>query len=201
MKRGESVTFRQLASAYSAVQRELARAGLWSGRCRLTESDVVWCWLPPPSVWDAVGFFVEDGSLLFRLFGFEPGHIYIPKWVLLHGPWQNRGSLRDVLRHEFGHALGYHHPGLICRSRAFREAFGAGYDEPWSQPPADREDFVSPYAMSSPAEDFAETFACWLRSFGGRGNSRRGSAVPSHAASALRAEFSFVRGVCRHIAG
>lgn len=134
------------------------------------------------------------------LFGFQPGHIYIPKWVLLQGPWQNRGSLRDVLRHEFGHALAYYHPGPICRSRAFTETFGGRYEGRRSEPPADGEDFVSEYAMSGPAEDFAETFACWLRSFRRTTVSRFGPASPRSATLALQAKFSFVRGVCRRIA-
>ncbi|MGA2617371.1 MAG: putative zinc-binding metallopeptidase [Thermoguttaceae bacterium] len=201
MKRGHSVTFRQLESAYLDVQRELDRAGLWYGRTRLMRTQVVWCWLPPPSLWGALGFFVEGESALYRMFGFDPGHVYIPKWVLLHGPWQDRGSLRDVLRHEFGHALAYHHPGPVCRSRAFRKAFGARYDESWPQRPTDREDFLSRYAMTSPAEDFAETFARWLRSCGGRGNSHGKSPLPRHATPSLRAKFAFVQDVCRRIGG
>jgi len=201
MKRGQSVTFRQLETAYLSVQRELDRAGLWDGRTRLMKTEVIWCWLPPPGVWDALGFFVDEDSLLFRLFGYEPGDIYVPKWVLLHGPWQNRGSLRDVLRHEFGHALAFYHPGPTRRCRAFREAFAARYDECWSEPPGDRKDFVSAYAMTGPAEDFAETFACWLRTFASRGDSPRNSAAARRFTPALRAKFAFIRDVCRRIGG
>ena len=201
MKHGHSVSSQQLQSAYLDVQRELDRAGLWYERSRLMQTEVVWCWLPPPSLWGTVGFFIESESALYRLFGFAPGHIYIPKWILLHGPWQNRGSLRDVLRHEFGHALAYYHPGPICRSRMFRDAFGARYDESWFEQPTDCEDFVSDYAMTNPAEDFAETFARWLRALGGRGNSRGTSAVPRHATPTLRAKFAFVRAACRRVGG
>ena len=197
MKRGQSVTFRQLESAYLDMQRDLDQAGLWYGRTRLMQTEVIWCWLPPPSLWGALGFFVEAESTLHRLFGFEPGHIYIPKWVFLHGPWQDRGSLRDVLRHEFGHALAHYHPGPICRSRAFGETFGARYDECWDQQPIDHQDFVSRYATTSPAEDFAETFACWLRSFRRPGN----AVLPHRTTAALRAKFAFVRNVCRRIGG
>jgi hypothetical protein len=57
------------------------------------------------------------------------------------------------------------------------------------------------YAMTSPAEDFAKTFARWLRSFGGRGNSHGKSALPRHATPSLRAKFAFVHDVCRRIGG
>lgn len=199
MKPGQSVTYRQLESAYLDVQRELDRAGLWYGRTRLMQTQVIWCRLPPPSLWDALGFFVEGNSVLYRLFGFGPGHIYIPKWVLLHGPWQNRGSLREVLRHEFGHALAYYHPGPIRRSRAFTAAFGGRYDDDRREDSANPADFVSSYATKNPAEDFAETFARWLCGFRGGGNGHGSPAQSQGLKPALRAKLAFVRDVCRKI--
>ena len=71
--------------------------------------------------------------------------------------WGKRTSLRDVLRHEFGHALANLHPELV-EGRSFSAAFGAGYDDRWQRKPAfDEEDYLTPYATKSPAEDFAET--------------------------------------------
>ena len=200
MKHGQSVTFPQLESAFHDVQRELERAGLWHPRSRLTRTQVIWCWATPPNLWTASGFFVEQASILERFLGLDAGNVYIPKWVFLQGPWQYRGSLRDVLRHEFGHALAHHHPGPIRRSRAFRGAFGAHYDDRWRRRPKNRENFVSRYATTSPAEDFAEVFAHWLRRFRKGGNSRRRPATPRHATPVLRAKFEFVDHVCRRLA-
>ena len=71
--------------------------------------------------------------------------------------WGKRTSLRDVLRHEFGHALANLHPELV-EGRTFERVFGASYDDRWKRKPAfDEEDYLTPYATKSPAEDFAET--------------------------------------------
>ena len=67
-----------------------------------------------------------------------------------------RGSLRDVVRHEYAHALEHHYPRLTGRSARFRETFGEG----------DNEDFVSDYAKTNPSEDFAETFMLYIRHAG-----------------------------------
>lgn len=179
----------------------MARAGLWYARSALSKTQVVLCKLPPPEFWDAAGFFVNEASFTYRAFGCEPGHIYIPAWIKLNRG-QDRGSLRDVLRHEFGHALAYHHPGAVRRTRAFVGAFAARYDEAWPEPPGNREDFVTAYAMSSPDEDFAETFMVWLRGFANcEGGSRPRPLPPRRMTPALRAKFRFVRDVCRKVGG
>lgn len=70
-------------------------------------------------------------------------------------------SLRDVLRHEFAHAIADTHRGLFRTSR-FAEAFGAAHhwEFGWEHDP---EHHVSEYAATAPAEDFAETFMFYLR--------------------------------------
>ena len=81
--------------------------------------------------------------------------------------WGRRTSLRDVLRHEFGHALANLHPELV-EGRSFSAAFGAGYDDRWQRKPTfDEEDYLTPYATKSPAEDFAETVMVHTRHRGG----------------------------------
>jgi hypothetical protein len=202
MKRGPSISFAQLQAAYNDVQRELAAAGLWHEGSRLQRTEVVWCRQPPPDLWDAKGFFVNDTHRVYRTFGCEPGHIYIPSRVL-DGGRDHAGSLRDVLRHEFGHALAYYYPGPVRRSRAFVAAFGAGYDMVWIDPPEDPADFVTDYAMTSPMEDFAEAFMVWLRNPANpisslprfRQNSRR------RPSPSLRAKLRFVRDLCHRLAG
>lgn len=161
MKKGQSVSKKQVDAAAVAVQNELAAARFWDETSRLVEVDVFWCPIPqlPP---DALGFFIHDAGPVSRLLGYEPGHIYIPQWVLTQTFWQDRGSLRDILRHEYGHALAHYYPKLIQRSADFRKAFGESYNGKRRAPFEDGE-VVSDYATESPAEDFAETFMVFLR--------------------------------------
>jgi hypothetical protein len=191
-----------LQSAVADVKRELAQAGLWHEQSRLVRTEVVLCEEPPPDLRDAAGFFISAAHRSYRAYGCDPGHIYIPKWVLKPDARQNRGSLRDVLRHEFAHALAFHHPGLIRRPRAFLAAFEARYDEAWTEPPTDPVDFVTEYAMTGPDEDFAETFMVWLRGFSNSSAVAPRSRWSSsrRVTPALRAKFRFVRDVCRRLA-
>ena len=201
MRPGQSVSFHQLQSAYADVQRELARAGLWYEGARLTRTEVIWCRVPPPDMWDANGFFINGDHRSYRSFGYAPGHIYIPVRIPDQGRRQDRGSLRDVLRHEFGHALAYHYPSLIRRRRAFVLAFGAGYDADWTYPPGEPYDFVTDYAMTSPMEDFAETFAHWLRDPANPvGRLPRFRRNPyGRPSSVLRAKLRFIKALCRRL--
>ena len=73
-------------------------------------------------------------------------------------------SLRDVIRHEYGHAVADQHRGLI-RSRKFSTAFGAGHDND-KMDAFDPEVHLTPYAAHSPGEDFAETFMIFVRTGG-----------------------------------
>jgi hypothetical protein len=193
MRNGEFVTLKRLNAAFGAVQTELDRRGLWQAGSRLQSTDVIWCPWPQLVAPAAVGFcFDNPTSAPWRWLGYHGGNIYIPQWVLSHGPWgQARGSLRDVLRHEFGHALAWHYPALIRRSRQFAAAFGGRYDDPTPVPGPDAA-FVSEYARTCPAEDFAETFMVYLRQGGRRPERLR------HAR--LRRKWAYVRAVVRAIA-
>lgn len=198
MRATQAVSCQQLHSAYADVRRELVKVGLWYGG-RISQAEVVLCRRPPPDLRDAAGFFVNEQHFLYRSFGCEPGHIYVPQGILEQP--QRRGSLRDILRHEFGHALAFYYPGLIRRRRAFVAAFDARYDEQWLIPPTDPADFVSDYAMTAPDEDFAETFMVWLRSCSRcRASESRCPRCPSRCGTpALRAKFRFVRDLCRRL--
>jgi hypothetical protein len=127
MKRGQAVSYEQLNSALFDVQDELYGVGLWYEGAPLTETEVYWCAWPQLDVPFAGGFFIDGlwgiSGALARLLGYEAGHIYIPAWILLHAFWQSRGSLRAVIRHEYGHAIIYRHP-REGRSKAFRDVFG-----------------------------------------------------------------------------
>ncbi len=78
-----------------------------------------------------------------------------------------RHACMKLLRHEVGHA--YQHGYELGRRRAWREIFGSPsrpYPD-YYRPNATSKNFVLHlegwYAQSHPAEDFAETFAVWLR--------------------------------------
>ena len=79
----------------------------------------------------------------------------------------DRAEALKILRHESGHAL--QHAFRLHRRRRWRELFGPSslpYPEYYRPNPASRH-YVQHlrlyYAQSHPDEDFAETFAVWLR--------------------------------------
>ena len=78
-----------------------------------------------------------------------------------------KGECIKLLRHEVGHA--FQHGFRLQRRKAWREIFGSSarpYPEYYRPNPRSK-NFVLHlrgwYAQSHPAEDFAETFAVWLR--------------------------------------
>ena len=94
-------------------------------------------------------------------------------------------ALRDVLRHEFAHAIADTHRGLF-RSARFSEQFGASHEAQlqWEYDP---EHHVSPYAAKDPSEDFAETFMVYVR---------RGGRLPArHATAPIRHKWRFIRSL------
>lgn len=195
MKKGKSVSRQQLDWACYDVQKQLANLGLWEESGRLRKVDVYWCPIPQLLVPDALGFYLNTSGLVWRGLGYRAGHIYIPRWVLAQVWKQERGSLRAILRHEYGHALAFAYPTLIRRSRKFAEAFGAPHDEGhdggmWEE--HGDAAFVSNYAQTSPSEDFAETFELFVR-YGGK--------IPvGFRNRILRKKWAFIRDAVRQIA-
>jgi len=78
---------------------------------------------------------------------------------------REKASLRDVLRHEYAHAVADTHRGLM-RSRKFTQAFGGSHSSEKSVE-YDRKVHVTAYAAVNPGEDFAEVFMKYLK-HGGR---------------------------------
>jgi hypothetical protein len=154
------ITPNRLRSGLLQVRQELRRLGFLSSavsevRVRLTAFGT------------AYGYQYYGGS----------GEIHIPAVSLsrfstiLGYPYT---SLRDVIRHEYGHAVADQHRALI-RSRKFSTAFGASHCF------ERREEFhpevhLTGYAAHSPGEDFAETFMIFVRT-GGVLPERNGSAA------------------------
>ncbi len=150
------VTLTRLNRAVSDVQRELEEHGFYDER--LAKVDVYLSW-----VGYAYGWCYYSSS----------GNIHIPAVSL--GKLFERivgtslTTLRDVIRHEYGHALAHTHRGLFC-SVPFKRAFGCHHDADIKSD-YDLERHVTPYAATSPSEDFAEVFMFYLR-YGGELPSR-----------------------------
>jgi hypothetical protein len=119
--------------------------------------------------------------------GFEEGHIFIPA----KPAWRtdNACTLRDTLRHEYGHAIAFYYPSLVRRSSEFRRVFGTNYDGKYPEEGLDARDFMTGYAMESPAEDFAETVKVLLR---GR--------MATNISNVAKRKRAFVKSVFREIA-
>lgn len=145
------ITLKRLNKAFFEVQTELEESGFYD-----------------KAVQNVDVFLVPVGMAFGWQFYGSSGDIHIPaiSFSKLHDAFSgNYTSLRDVLRHEYGHAAADTHRGLI-RSRQFQDAFGAAHEAKveWE---FDSRFHLSGYAATCPLEDFAETFMFFLR-HGGR---------------------------------
>jgi len=190
MRHGETISQEQLNAAVADTQAELARIGLWNEGGRLLECQVVWCALPQITMPKAMGFFIHETSLWTPAFlGYAAGHMYIPRWVL----WAYDGifSLRDVIRHEYGHAVAHYYPAMIQRSKRFSETFNGRYFGGHTYA-FDARDCVSTYAMTSPMEDFAETFMLYVK--------HKGRMPAKFKSEAIARKWQFVADLTERIA-
>lgn len=163
------VTQSRLACANYAVTRELDDHGFYDHHIRAVDTHLV-------------AFGAAYG---WQWYG-STGDINIPRVSLsrLSHLWKGGyTSLRDVLRHEFAHAIADTHRGLF-RSNYFVDAFGAAHhwDFEWEYDP---EHHVSDYAATAPAEDFAETFMFYIR--------HKGVLPARHATEPIKRKWRFVR--------
>lgn len=184
------VSLKQTNSAAQAVQWELYKIGLWNENTRLANSEIYWSWLPFVTVNNAVGIFTHGVSTFNKLEGLQEGHIYIPKWVLAQGFWQKRGSLKDIIRHEYGHALTHHYPELIIDSSRFEKCFGGNYYD-YTASSMRKESFISIYASTMPCEDFAETVMVYVR--------RKGIIPEKYTDKKLINKWNFISDICLKI--
>jgi len=149
------ISFKKFTSAHGSVWRELCALGL--SESKLSGVQALHCSLPQITMPLALGFFILNDYGVGKMIGYRAGHIYIPRWVFTSGHF----SLRDVIRHEYGHAMAYHCPEAMG---GFEKIFGAKYGN--ENPKRDRDGFISDYAMKDTSEDFAETFMVFARRLG-----------------------------------
>ena len=170
------ITMPRLQSALDDVMGELDELGLWNKR--LAKVDVYLTW-----------FGKDYGWQWYR----GSGHIEIPALslsrlseIFLSG---GRMTLRDLLRHEYGHAVADTNRALI-RSRRFTDAFGTPHD---SEIPSDylEDEHVTAYAAKDSSEDFAEVFRYHLK--------HRGRLPSRFQTLAIRRKWSFVSRLIKKI--
>jgi hypothetical protein len=175
MKKIFLITQTRLDRARIAVANELANHGLWNRKLAAVPVQLV-------------SFSLFYG---WQAYG-TTGEIAIPVVSACRiWDWWRGGyvSLRDVLRHEYGHAIADVWPKLIT-SHDFKAAFGAPHDSDSST------DFIpgchmTDYAATSPAEDFAETLMIFLRD--------KGRLRPWYQTPPIRRKWRFIRKLCRAI--
>lgn len=145
-----------LAPRVARLGDELGRAGL---RFR-------------PSVWLSTDWFSPHGVSGFAIpfYLAHPRLVRLERRQMLEAEGANEGWCMKLLRHETGHALDTAY--RLHRRKRWREHFGragAPYRRTYVPEPGSR-DYVHHldhyYAQSHPIEDFAETFAVWLRARG-----------------------------------
>jgi hypothetical protein len=167
-----------LLRALRDVASELVETGLLTDG--LTRIPVV---LQGIALGRAAGWFIERPGWLERLRGLSASTIQIPRTSLarvvarLTGRHYPTCSLRDVLRHEYGHAYAQAHPRRVRRNRHFSVVFGAPYDSRTPAANPSWNDHITPYATTAPYEDFAEIFMTYLRVRGRIGRFRHRSGV------------------------
>jgi hypothetical protein len=122
-----------------------------------------------PHVWLAEEFFSPDGvpGIAVPFYLAHPRLEKLERRIMREVEGGNTRSLMRILRHEAGHALDNAY--RLRRKRKWREVFGpasAPYPHRYRARPGSRR-YVHHlgqwYAQSHPAEDFAETFAVWVK--------------------------------------
>jgi hypothetical protein len=122
-----------------------------------------------PHVWLAEEWFSPTGvpGVALPFYLAHSRLIRLERRMMLEAEGASRDECMKLLRHEAGHAV--QHAYRVERKRRWQRAFGRSsdpYPEYYRPNPASRR-FVQHldgwYAQSHPDEDFAETFAVWLR--------------------------------------
>ena len=122
-----------------------------------------------PHVWLSEEWFSPQGIPGFAIpfYLAHPRLVRLERTQMLEVEGGSREECARIMRHEAGHAI--QHAYRLNRRRRWQQLFGRSstpYPEYYRPNPASRQ-FVQHlrlwYAQSHPDEDFAETFAVWLR--------------------------------------
>jgi hypothetical protein len=122
-----------------------------------------------PHVWLSNEFFTPDGVPGFAIpfYLAHPRLIQLERRQILEAEGGTETECMCILRHETGHALD--HAYRLHRKREWRKVFGpvsTPYPTSYKPNPLSRNHVLHLnywYAQAHPLEDFAETFAVWLR--------------------------------------
>jgi hypothetical protein len=123
-----------------------------------------------PHVWLSEEWFTPDGVAGFAIpfYLAHPRLMKLERAQMLEVEGASEGECMRILRHETGHAMD--NAFRLHIKRSWKDAFGSysvRYPQ-WYQPQPGSRDYVlnldAWYAQAHPAEDFAETFAVWLKS-------------------------------------
>jgi len=147
---------------------------------------------------------VQETEVFLTLFGWhygyyqpdtagKPGHIEIPAISyarLVARITGTKSPLSHILRHEYGHALAYQNRKLVF-SKEFRFAFGSPHEKEIGIVYSPLE-HLSEYAAYRPYEDFAETFAIYLK--------KKGELPERYRTEKLLKKWEFVRYFCHCVA-
>jgi hypothetical protein len=122
-----------------------------------------------PHIWLSEEWFTPDGVAGFAIpfYLAHPRLIKLERAQMLEVEGASEGECMRILRHEAGHAID--NAFRLHSRRSWTDTFGSyrvPYPE-WYQPQPGSRDYVfnldAWYAQAHPAEDFAETFAVWLK--------------------------------------
>jgi len=122
-----------------------------------------------PHVWLSEEWFTPDGVAGFAIpfYLAHPRLIKLERSQMLQVEGDGENECMRILRHEAGHAIA--NAFRLYVRRSWIDTFGShrvAYPD-WYKPQPNSRDYVlnldAWYAQAHPAEDFAETFAVWLR--------------------------------------
>lgn len=122
-----------------------------------------------PHFWFSDEWFAPDGipGIAIPFYLADPRLMRLERKMMLEVEGGSEDWCMKILRHEAGHALDTAY--RLHRKKCYREVFGR-YSDPYPEyyrPQPKSRRFVMHlepwYAQSHPAEDFAETFAVWLK--------------------------------------
>lgn len=122
-----------------------------------------------PHYWLSTEWFSPDGvpGIAIPFYLAHPRLVRLERKQMLEAEGSSAAECVKILRHEAGHAIDTAY--RLRRKRRYRQVFGSAsqpYPDSYLPQPSSR-DYVRHlnmyYAQAHPLEDFAETFAVWLR--------------------------------------